>query len=346
MSATALQRLAHFFDTHPSCRTRGFLPVEDPLPAFPAGSPLAMLDDMGAQLPDMLKDSGFREYVREKFWPGHWFEYCTGPEYLPELHLYYVRLAFMASAYVHQLGQPQVTVLPSNIAAPLVQVAKLLNRPPILSYDGYALYNWRRLDPKGPIIPDNLETIQNFMHLPDSDGVNQEQWFIVIHAAIEAVAARVLDVLAYIAGGDTDLAAALWYMAAAVHDMNAVQARIPKHMDPMVYYKTFRGYIQGFKSIVYEGVPGEPQTLRGEPGAQSSIFPLLDSFLKIRHDGRRKSTREFADMRNYMPAEHRELLELVDARPLDFTKRTRIVQQARNEALETMHAFNYRHLGN
>ena len=29
--------------------------------------------------------------------------------------------------------------------------AARLDRPPILSYDGYALYNWKRFDPAGPI---------------------------------------------------------------------------------------------------------------------------------------------------------------------------------------------------
>ena len=340
------KRLARFFDEHPWYRTRGFLPAADPLSAFPFGSPLAALDEWGARLPDLLRDPGFRGHVREHFWPGHWFKYCTGPEYLPELRLYYVRLAFMASAYMHQLGQEQAMVLPHNIAVPLVEIARLLGRLPILSYDGYALYNWRRINPQGPITPDNLTTIHNFMHLPDGDGVNQETWFIDIHVAIEHIAARILDVLARFVKGEADLDDALRHIAHTINRMRAVLARIPEHMDPMVYHKTFRNYIQGFKDIVYEGVPGEPLTLRGETGAQSSIFPLLDSFLKVHHDRRRKSTREFADMRNYMPAEHRALLALVDALPLDFTKRSRIVQQARNEALEAMYAFNYRHLGN
>ncbi len=336
----ALKRLSDFFDEHPLYRTRGFLPAEDPLWAFPVGSPLAMLDQIGAQLPNLLKDSGFREHMRENFWPGHWFEYCTGPGYLPELRLYYVRLAFVASAYMHQLGQPTVTVLSRGIAAPLVSAAKLLRRPPILSYDAYALYNWERLDPDGPITPDNLTTIQNFMHLPDAHGVNQETWFIVIHVAIEAIAARILDALAWFAKYDVDLDSVLYRMAETVREMHAVLMRIPEHMDPMVYYKTFRNYIQGFKDIIYEGVSDKPRTLRGETGAQSSILPLLDSFLKIHHE-RTPLVLQLEDMRNYMPSEHRALLALVDALP---SVRDQASKDAWNDVLDALAAFRRLHL--
>ncbi|MDP2594034.1 MAG: hypothetical protein Q8P36_01725 [bacterium] len=341
MSATALKRLSHFFDTHPSYRTRGFLPAEDPLSVFPNGSGLAWLDDVGVRLPEMLRYSGFREHMREEFWPGHWFKYCVGSEYLPELRLYYVRLAFMASAYMHQLGQEQVMVLPHNIAVPLVEIARLLGRPPILSYDGYALYNWRRVDPQGPITPDNLTTIQNFMRLPDAHGVNQETWFINTHVAIEAIAARILDVLARFAKGEADLNGMLYNIASALNDMRAELAGIPEHMDPMVYYKTFRGYIQGFKDVTYEGVPGEPQTLRGETGAQSSIVPLLTAFLKIHHE-RSPFVLMLEDMRNYMPAEHREMLSLVDA--LSNVK-NQASKDAWNDALDMLIAFRRLHFG-
>jgi indoleamine 2,3-dioxygenase len=53
----------------------------------------------------------------------------------------------------------------ANIVVPLVQACKLLERPPILSYNGYALYNWRRFQTDRPIELGNLDTVQNFVHL-------------------------------------------------------------------------------------------------------------------------------------------------------------------------------------
>ena len=108
---------------------------------------------------------------------------------LDELRLYYVRLGFLASAYVNQVGQEPATVLPRNLAVPLCDVCSRLGRPPILSYDGYALYNWKRFDPAGPIALGNIDTIQNFVHLYD------EHWFILVHVEIEALAAATLQAI-------------------------------------------------------------------------------------------------------------------------------------------------------
>ena len=73
------------------------------------------------------------------------------PRDLPELRLYYVRMGFLASAYINQVGEEPATVLPTNLAAPLCRACRLLKRPPILSYDGYALYNWNRFHKDGAI---------------------------------------------------------------------------------------------------------------------------------------------------------------------------------------------------
>jgi indoleamine 2,3-dioxygenase len=117
-------------------RTRGFLPETDPLTAFPSDSEFAALDEIGRDLPSLLHDHGFRQYARAlkiPLWPDR-----VRPEELPALRLYYVRVGFLASAYVNQVGEPAAQVLPANLAAPLCRACRLLKRPPILSYDGYA----------------------------------------------------------------------------------------------------------------------------------------------------------------------------------------------------------------
>lgn len=340
MQPHPLEKLSAFFETHPSYRTRGFLPAEDPLPAFSAESRLAYLDKIGARLPAMLEDPGFRDHMRQTFWPAHWMSYCTDPHDLPELRLYWLRVAFIASGYVHQIGQPGATMLPPNIALPLFEAARLLGRPPILSYDAYVLYNWRRLDPAAPIVPDNLASIQNFMELPDRDGVNQERWFMVIHVAIEAVGANILDALACYADSSANLDETLERLADTVREMRDILARIPEHMDPEVYYRTFRAYIQGFEGVRYECVPAAPMTLRGETGAQSSIVPTLTAFLKIPHEAS-AGTEMLADMRNYMPSRDRELLALVDAVP---EIRSSASPRAWNGLLDAIAAFRRTHL--
>src|SRR5262249_37153325 len=229
------------------------------------------------------------------------------------LRLYYVRLGFLASAHVNQVGQPAATVLPRNIAVPLVQACKLLRRPPILSYDGYALYNWRRLDIAGPIALGNIDTFQNFVHLYD------EHWFMLVHVEIEALAATILSSIGQIktALGQHDearLNSALAIVAATVWRQTEVLRRIPERMDPNLYYKTFRPYIRFFENVVYEGVHQHPLTFRGETGAKSTIMPTLVALMKIDHQPS-ALTDHLADMQRFMPAEHRAVLEDVQAMP-------------------------------
>ena len=169
----------------PAMLQRGFLLERDPQVEFPAGSEFSVLDSLGRDLPSLLQDKGFRSMARALVIPS----LPKGLVPLDELRLYYVRLGFLASAYVNQVGQHPATVLPRNLAVPLCHVCTRLGRPPILSYDGYALYNWKRFDPAGPIALGNIDTIQNFVHLYD------EHWFILVHVEIEALAAATLQAI-------------------------------------------------------------------------------------------------------------------------------------------------------
>src|SRR5262249_36059793 len=92
-------------------RRRGFLPEQDPLFAFSPNSEFAMLDEIGRDLPSMLHDTGFRRFVRTLNIPP-WPENRAQPKDLPELRLYYVRVGFLASAYINHVGEEPATVLP------------------------------------------------------------------------------------------------------------------------------------------------------------------------------------------------------------------------------------------
>lgn len=53
-----------------------------------------------------------------------------------------------------QGSPPQV--LPAVLAVPWVDVARALDMPPVLVYATYNLYNWKRLDPSGPVALGNI----------------------------------------------------------------------------------------------------------------------------------------------------------------------------------------------
>jgi indoleamine 2,3-dioxygenase len=264
----------------------------------------------------------------------------AGDDALPALRLYYVRVGFLASAYINQVGQPKAAELPRSLAVPLCKACALLRRPPILSYDGYALYNWKRFDPEGPIALGNIDTLQDFVHLYD------EHWFVLVHVEIEAIAADILAAIdrAATAMREQDAAivtASLQDIAAAVWKQVAVLRRIPEKMDPALYYRTFRPYIRFFENVVYEGVIHAPMNFRGETGAQSSIMPTLIAFMKIPHQ-RSVLTDHLADMRHFMPEEHRQVIAEVEAMP---SPRELAAPDAYNDVLEAMATFRETHFG-
>ena len=317
----------------------GFLPPNDPLKEFPHDSPLAILDELGRDLPSLLCDSGFRERAR-KFVIPPWTEPEDPAAVVPQLHLYYVRLGFLVSAYINQVGEPPVNVLPRNLAVPLCDVCRRLSRPSILSYDGYALYNWKRFDASRPIELGNVDTIQNFVHLYD------EHWFILVHVEIEQIGAQLLagiDLAArgVLAGDRSMINQGLEQVGRGVRRQIAVLRRIPEKMDPALYYKTFRPYIRFFEHVVFEGVDATPMDYRGETGAQSSIMPTLVALMKIPHRPT-MLTNHLADMQHFMPREHRTLIvevqSLADLRPLAD-------KELYNEVLEAMATFREVHYG-
>jgi indoleamine 2,3-dioxygenase len=135
--------------------------------------------------------------------------------------------------------------------------------------------------------------------------------------------------------------AALRRIGAAVWRQVAVLRRIPEHMDPALYYKTFRPYIRFFENVVYEGVAATPVDFRGETGAQSSIMPTLIAFMKIPHKPS-VLTDHLTDMRRFMPAEHRALIDEVQAMP---SVRDLADRDVFNEVLEAMACFREVHFG-
>jgi indoleamine 2,3-dioxygenase len=299
----------HSFErsVHPE---RGFLPPEDPLRRLP--DQFAIWDEIAADLPKLLPAERVRAVVVQ----------------LPELAVAdlpdaavpraMLVLSFVGHAYVYQCWRTGVaTRLPANLARPWFEVANRLGRPPILSYASYALDNWRRLDPRGPIALGNIALLQNFLAGLD------EEWFVTVHVQIEAQAAPALMALprAQDAADTRDVArltSELSTLAGALSKMHQTLLRMPENCDPYIYYQRVRPFIHGWDlhSLVYEGVSeyaGVPQKFHGETGAQSTIIPCLDAALGIRHRSDELRVYLMA-MRQYMPRGHVAFLEQLESR--------------------------------
>jgi indoleamine 2,3-dioxygenase len=68
---------------------RGFLPERDSLRAFPHDSSLAMLDELGRDLPGMFEDAGFRRFARGLRLP-EWSAPTNPDDAIDQLRPYYV----------------------------------------------------------------------------------------------------------------------------------------------------------------------------------------------------------------------------------------------------------------
>lgn len=290
-------------------KTTGFLPESDPLiifsdPAFSAWERVAQ------NLPKLLVSNQLHATL----------------ESLPQFPLSALHtraeeeramliLSYLGHAYVWS-AQPPAAILPESLAVPWHALSVELGRPPVLSYASYALHNWRRIDPAGPIALGNICLLQNFMA-----GVDEE-WFILIHVAIEAEAGPALSALfdATEATKSGSPAAVTELITAAnkrLTTINAIMNRMPEFCDPYIYYNRVRPYIHGWKNnpalpngLLYSGVAAYSNTgqfFRGETGAQSSIVPCLDALLGIEHkDDPLKAY--LLEMQEYMPPGHRTLI--------------------------------------
>ena len=241
-------------------------------------------------------------------------------------------------------------VIPKNISKTWYKISQKLDRPPILSYASYALNNWKLQDVNKPFDLENIRILQNFL------GGMDEDWFIMIHIAIEHEAKEIQNNLKTYYLDKNEDQSYLENALVSIKKINQIMNRMPEKCDPFIYYNRVRPYIFGWKNnpatpngVIYEGVEeygGTPQLFRGETGAQSSIVPALDALLGVTHSN--DPLKEYLDeMRLYMPKEHRNLLNDLDQwsennRSNSITEDSSVVLS--DEIIKEVHAFRNKHL--
>ena len=294
----------------------------------------------------------------------HWLDQLPDPQIEEwakdapeeEVRTAMVHYSFLVQAYVWGEDQPP-RHLPANLARPITALGERLDQAPLLPYSGYVLDNWARLDKSGPITLDNIYMVQNFV------GGDDENWFVMIHVAIEAEAGVLLDnaaKLVTIASADGDPAEAehlLLEMHAAWERIYGHFDRMGERCDPYVYFHRVRPYIHGWANnpaldggLIYEGVEkfdGKPQAFRGQTGSQSSIVPAMDALFQVHHSD--DPLRSFLDeLHAYRPVQHRRFIEDLasQSRLRSYVAQSdhRELRDAFNACLEQTTRFRTRHL--
>ncbi len=266
-----------------------------------------------------------------------------------------VHYSFLVQAYVW--GQAEAPAhLPANLARPIVALADRLGQAPLLPYSAYVLDNWSRIEKQLPITLDNIYMFQNFA------GGDDENWFVLIHVAIEAQAGILLDnacqlIAAAKAGDHTEAQNLLLEMNQAWESIYDIFKRMPERCDPYIYFHRVRPYIHGWANnpalpggLIYDGVDkfaGKPQAFRGQTGSQSSIVPAMDALFGVAHSA--DPLKSFLDeLHHYRPVQHRRFIEDLAAQTnlRSFVEQSgsQSLQGAFNACVEQVARFRTRHL--
>ena len=333
-------------------RERGFLSHYE-IDAINLPAELGSVVEAGDKLSDLLTSGRVRYWLDQLDDPVLEAWAREAPE--EQVRTAMVHYSFLVQAYVW--GEPEPPEhLPANLARPIVAIADRLGQAPLLPYSAYVLDNWARLDKSGPIDLENIYMHQNFL------GGADENWFVMVHVAIEAEAGVLLDnaVELVAAAKRSDSAGAerlLAEMDAAWERIYGHFARMPERCDPYVYFHRVRPYIHGWannpalgEGLVYEGVErfeGRPQAYRGQTGSQSSIVPAMDALFGVGHSD--DPLKRFLDeLHHYRPVPHRRFVEDLAAqstlREFVAGAGSSALKDAFNACLEQVARFRTRHL--
>ena len=328
-----------------------FLPKQDPLKEFRNPNPSSKrIEKIAKSLPKLLLTGAIHNAIDDLNTNALSVNTLIKNGKSRDIKLAMSYLSFIAHAYIWGGAKPK-SVLPEVIAKPWVQLADHLGRPPILSYASYCLDNWYRINPKKEISLENVALINNFL------GGVDEDWFVTIHVCIENAANDAIEAAQNISKiskyEPVLLSKNLRKIAKAMKEVNSIFARMPERCDPYVYYHRVRPFIFGTKDnpdlkkgLIYKNqFNNKPQFYRGETGAQSSIIPLLDGALGVKHTN--DNLRHYLnEMRDYMPPEHRKIIETAESKSQvsKFINRTKKLKKEYNACLEQIKLFRSQHL--
>lgn len=294
----------------------------------------------------------------------------------------YSVLGFLAHAYVW--APPKVHErLPRQIAAPLLEVSEQLGLPPVGTFAGLCLWNFRTVYPD---VSGEHWDLSNLACHTLYTGSYDEAWFYVMSVAMERQGGPCIgNGLAAIEAAyrkDTrEVSRRLTQLASAIRDLTVTLGRMPEFLDPYVFYHRLRPYLAGWKNMGKEGLPNgvfygdetEGRQYSGGSNGQSSLVQVLDILLNVEHHalGERqpssalqspqstttttqsghKESRSSAfliEMRNYMPREHRQFLvdleQVANIRDFVLEQNNAELTEAYDSALMALRDFRSKHI--
>jgi len=338
------------FDISPE---NGFLPTELPLELLPDPY-YHKWESIVANLQALLLSKRLRGVIERLPTLS-----TTRLEHVSEWRRAYMLLGFMTHAYIWGGDKPQEVTfkkpktsirsictdlaqrVPQSIAIPFLQVCARLELPPVATYAGVVLWNFK------PIFSDEpIDSLENLSTLTTFTGSLDESWFYLVSVAIEArggpIIPLMLDAIAAARINDSrTVTESLHTFAERLDELGSLLQRMYENCDPHVFYHRIRPFLAGSKNmadaglpngVIYEDGSGQEKYTQygGGSNAQSSLIQFFDIVLGVEHrptgqkrDESSESEQEgtappprhnfIQDMRSYMPGPHRRFLEHVSS---------------------------------
>ncbi|KAF2000945.1 indoleamine 2,3-dioxygenase alpha type [Amniculicola lignicola CBS 123094] len=286
----------------------------------------------------------------------------------------YSLLGFITHAYVWGGDTPCDTV-PPPISIPFLETCKHLELPPVATYAGVALWNWRPIFSSEPVDSlDNLSAVMTFT------GSLDEAWFYLVSVAIEARAGPIVPMMIEAIGAarrsdSHQVTKCLRSFAERLDELGGLLERMYESCDPHVFYNRIRPFLAGSKNMADAGLPKgvvfddgtgtQPYVqFSGGSNAQSSIIQFFDVILGVEHrpTGETRagpsvtegpalapSHNFISEMRKYMPGPHRRFLEHVEKvanirEYVAVNKHNRALVTAFDACLAMLRAFRDKHI--
>ncbi|MCB0836544.1 MAG: hypothetical protein KDE26_06840 [Bacteroidetes bacterium] len=315
----------------------GFIPAKAPLQTL--SSDFFIWEELAGQFSDLLNTGQFRRFARRI--PVVKTNPLSSTE---ELERAMLLLSCFAHGYVWENGE-EIKEIPAGIAVPWVKVANRLGRPPIITHASLVLNNWKKIDPQGPGIPENLAPVMQF------HGGQDEAWFYMLTVAMEFLGGELARkiLLLYLAAEKEDLETvetALKGLSGLIQDLRVLLARMPERCDPYIFYHRVRPFLSSFREVRYHGVKENPvRSYDGGSAAQSSMIQALDAVLKVNHEN--DHSRNFLEkMRKHMPPAHARFIAFLEeeSQIRQIIKRHPSVKEIFYECLDQLAGFRTDHL--
>lgn len=184
--------------------------------------------------------------------------------------------------------------IPSPISIPLLAISEHLGLPPVATYAGLVLWNYKSLNLHDPLYKlDNLATLNTFT------GSLDEMWFYLVSVEIEASGGKLMhDMLEAFRAAekkDTDgVLNALREFSPRLDEIAVLISRMQEECDPAVFYYHIRPLLSGSKNMAAAGLPNgviydtgkgdeSYRQYSGGSNGQSSLIQFIDIVLGIRH---------------------------------------------------------------